>query len=180
MGFFRAMRVAYRQINYRDDLRYLPTLVTRTHAVYPAVLLCVAGLVIALVDNDPNDFWFGMAGLVLPPYPLIPVMVAGVLAPRAAWLAGAIAGLVSGLTLWVIMVVAASRFPILRDQVGAQLVGVALEWMLVAICFGALVGALSAWYRRFISLVMVPRPTGGQSRSRARRQPDRRSQTARR
>jgi hypothetical protein len=178
MGFFAAMRAAYHPINYREDFRYLPTLLTRTHAFWPAVLLCGAGLVITLVDTDPNDFWFGMAGLVLPPYPLIPVMIAGVLAPRAAWLAGVMSGFVSGLALWVIMAVAASRFPTLRNEAGTQLVGIAIEWMLVAICFGALVGSLSAWYRRFISLVMVPRPARTQSRG--GKPTPRRSQTARR
>jgi hypothetical protein len=178
MGFIRAMRVAYHPINYRDDLRYLPTLLTRTHAFWPAAALIIAGLAIAIVDTDPNDFWIGLAGLVLPPYPLIPAMIAGVLAPRAAWLAGLMSGLVAGLSMWVIIAVAASRFPVLREQASSQLLGIAIEWMLVALCFGALVGALSAWYRRFLSLVMVPRPP--RASSRPGKPPVRKSQTARR
>jgi len=164
MGFFSAMRVAYRQINYRDDLRYLPTLLTRTHSFWPVVLLCAAGVVIVMVDNNSTDFWFGMAGLVLPPYPLVPAMLAGVLAPRAAWLAGALSGVVSGLGIWAIIGLGADRFPLLQNLSVGERMGIAVEWMFVAVCFGALVGSLSAWYRRFLNLVMVPRPQRSQSR----------------
>jgi hypothetical protein len=179
MGFFSAMRVAYHQINYREDLRYLPTLVTRTHAVWPSVVMAVVGGVILAVDDNPNDILVGVASLVLP-YPLVSAMVVGILSPRAAWLAGVIAGVAAGLATWGVIAFATTRFETLQKLNGADLIGIAVQYMIVSICFGALMGALSAWYKRFLQLVMGANSRrSSSSRTRAKK-PARRNQTARR
>jgi len=72
MGFFSAMKAAYHPVHYRDDLQLLPTLLTRGYGIWLGVLLAVAGGVILINDADPNDFWFQVATMMLPPYPIIP------------------------------------------------------------------------------------------------------------
>jgi hypothetical protein len=177
MGFFPAMRVAYKPVNYREDLAFLPRLVTRTNAVWPGALLSIVAMVVYLNETDPNGFWRGMATLALPPYPLIPGMLAGIAAPRAGWLAGVVTGAVSGVCMWVIIAAAAATVPNLATLHGSDLAVVGAEWMLTAVCFGALIGAMSAWYRRFLSLVMVPRNGSARSSSRSSaKKPVRRNQ----
>jgi hypothetical protein len=179
MGFFKAIGAAYHQIHYREDLRYLPTLVTRTHAVWPSVVLAVVAGAILITDDNPNDFWVGLASLVLP-YPLVSAMLAGILAPRAGWLAGVIAGVTGGLATWTVILVATSRFEELQKLSGADLTAIAAQYMIVSVSFGALMGALAAWYKRFLQLVMGSNNRRSSSSKTRAKRPVRRNQTSRR
>jgi hypothetical protein len=110
MGMLQAARAATRNATYLTDVRDIVWLVTKTRAVWPVAVLCSAGVVIAYprihsnldVASDP------ILGLVFQfvvyPMALLPPMLAGFLAPRATWLAGALAAMIS--TLLFIFVVA--------------------------------------------------------------------------
>jgi hypothetical protein len=179
VGFFKAMGAAYHQIHYREDLRYLPTLVTRTHAVWPSVLLAVVAGAILIFDDNPNDLLVGLASLVLP-YPLVSAMLVGILAPRAAWMAGVIAGVTGGLATWAVIAVATSRFEELQKLSGADLTAIAAQYMIVSVSFGALMGALAAWYKRFLQLVMGSNNRRSSSSKTRAKRPVHHGQTSRR
>jgi hypothetical protein len=179
MGFLSAMRAAYHPVNYGEDLRFLPKLVTRTHAVWASTGLAIAGGAIVASGSDPNDFLFQIGMMMIAPWPIVPAMLAGILAPRAAWLAGAVAGFAAGAVLCVVVAISATFVDLAKVDTGS-VVGTLAYYMVASICFGALMGALAAWYKRFLQLVMGPNQRrGSASKSRAKR-PARRPQTARR
>jgi hypothetical protein len=156
MNFFKAMGAAYKPVHYRDDLRYLPTLLTRTLGVWAGIALVVIGTAIYIADPNVDDFWVGIAALTLAPMPLVPVMLSGVMTQRAAWLAGTIAGAAGGIGSTVILMAQPDKIAKLIDTSQGERLAIGLQWVLVGASFGALFGALSAWYRRFLTLSMGP------------------------
>jgi hypothetical protein len=158
VGMGQAFRLASRQPTYRDDLRYLPTLVLRTNAVWVPGAISLAGLVYALTRTDYNDGSIQLLlGAVLATPPLVQPMVAGFLAPRATWLAGAISGVITAVCLEIVVVywfgptrhlanVPAST--VVVD--GGNILGLTAQLLLAGVAFGALLGAASGWYKRFL------------------------------
>jgi hypothetical protein len=206
LGLFAAAKAAYRQPHYLDDLRNIRTLVFRTNAIWPVVIVCaIAGAyTVAGIDKSgrTND----------PPVPLLPPMLAGFLAPRSTWLAGMLASLIATLTLVGVIALTALRLtsaggiptaspsiqpsaivsasaavpasagatlspgpdvsavpspsagasaaPASSSTTGnspADLVGVLVQLLLTSLAFGALMGAASGWYKRFLASTSVPR-----------------------
>lgn len=160
-GLFGSFRAATRPVHYLDDLRYAPTLILRTKAIWPGALLSVAGFVYALTVTDARDAGFGFViGFVLAPLPLLQPMLAGFFAPRATWLAGIIASVISvslyGVLLLRIQAGYISNLPAdLHLSVGLNTV---FSLALYSITFGALLGAASGWYKRFLSTTYATSP----------------------
>jgi hypothetical protein len=168
-----------------DDLRNIGPLVVGTKAVWPVAAICLISAAVAyprinsqtVVANDP--ILSVIFQFVLYPLPLLPPMMAGFLAPRSTWLAGAIAALISTVTL--IALVIATQFKIEGSTTGitgANVLSITAGWLSVALPFGALIGAASGWYKRFLDLMGA-----GRSRKVARssqKRPTRRGQTTRR
>src|ERR1035437_3062276 len=95
-GFFGAARAAYRPVHYREDARYIVPLITRTHAVWPVLVLTIVAVPLALSrPNVKDDPILSLIAFFLSPTPLVPAMIAGFLAPRATWLAGAVASFIT-------------------------------------------------------------------------------------
>jgi hypothetical protein len=87
VGFGQAFKLASRPVHYIDDLKYTPTLITRTHAVWVPAAICLAGLVYGFTRSDYNDSSTSFViGLILPVSapPIVGPMVAGFFAPRRA------------------------------------------------------------------------------------------------
>jgi hypothetical protein len=61
---------------------------------------------------------------------------------------------------------------------GANVLGITASWLSVALPFGALIGAASGWYKRFLDLMGAGRQRNVAKSSQKR--PTRRSQTTRR
>jgi hypothetical protein len=111
-GILDSLRAAYRKPTYISDVKYLPTLVGRTHAVWPVLAISVVACVYAAnaFRNNPQDPilpW--IFTLVFYP-PMIPPMVAGYLAPRATWLAGLIAGFLGPMAFVVAVAISGVKF----------------------------------------------------------------------
>jgi len=89
---------ATRPVHYFDDLRYAPTLIFKTNAIWPAgtVQLRRSGIR-AHPDRLQRQLHRVILNFALPITPLVQPMLAGFLAPRATWLAGLISGVISGL-----------------------------------------------------------------------------------
>lgn len=173
VGFFQAMKMAYRTPHYREDLRGIVPLITQTKAIWPVALICVIAAAVSYpqIKNgvaDPNDPVLSITlQFILAPLPLLPPMIAGFLAPRATWLAGIIAALISTFCLVVLLIVSGV---IKTNEIGPGLVQALSE----ALPFGAMFGALSGWYKRFLGLTSVGSPrqratAGGKQTSRPRR-----------
>lgn len=104
MGLMQAARAAYHSPTYIADLKYLPTLVGRTHAVWPALAISVVSCIYATNalrgDYRHDPIWPILLQFVFYP-PLFPAMLAGFFAPRATWLAGLIAAFLCTMALVV-------------------------------------------------------------------------------
>jgi len=153
LGIVAAARTAYRQPHYRDDIRNVGV-VLRSNAIWPVVVLCVAAGAYAIVRQvDFNDsIWLFMLQFIFFPVPLLPSMAAGFLAPRSTWLAGLIASFIATVTF---IGVVAVRPEALGTSI--NLPALAAQQLSSALAFGALMGALSGWYKRFLTLTSGPR-----------------------
>ncbi len=152
-----AFREAYQPVHLRDDLRALPWLVTRTPAVWLPTLLIVASSIWFLASGGSvveiaTSRYGSIAGiafsLLVAPPPFGSAFLAGILAPRMAYLAGLIAGVVSFLAFTLVVAIAqpglvTSLPPGLRES-----------WILWALTIGPIsglaVGAFAGFYRRFL------------------------------
>jgi hypothetical protein len=113
-GIVEAARAAYRKPHYLDDIRNVRQLVFGTNAIWPIAVICAIGGVYAVVrinsDNYANDPLLPVIfSFLFSPVPLIPPMLAGFLAPRSTWLAGAIASALATGTIVVVFVLTGSH-----------------------------------------------------------------------
>ena len=147
VGVLDAFRLAAQPADVRGDLQSVPWLVTRTRAVWlPSLVVVAAGLAYVLFPGQQLTAM--IVGVLLAPPALIPPFVAGMLAPRAGWLAGGIVGLVSGLMVAAI-VIAQSGFTAGSQSLSA---GSVAFFVVVSPLFGLAVGAFAGFYRRFLRL----------------------------
>jgi hypothetical protein len=157
-GIFSAFRLAMRPVHYIDDLRYAPTLILRTNAIWPPVLISVVALAYGLTRTDYNDpsIQF-VTSFALPMTPLIQPMLAGFLAPRATWLAGLITSVISGicfeiLILWYYSGHLANLPASQANLTSDEYVSFTIQVLATAVALGSLLGAASGWYKRFLTL----------------------------
>jgi hypothetical protein len=222
LGIFAAARAAYRTPHYRDDIRDIRSLVLHTKAVWPVLLMCIAGglYIVTRISRDgttSDPFVTVIAEFLFVPVPLIPPMMAGFFAPKASWLAGLLAAFIATTAFLVVIafttlkvtdtgtiaisspspsgpVVTASASPV--SSVGAtlttapggspaasavaaagsptpspsgngsgttsgtttlELLPSALALFAQSLAFGALIGAASGWYKRFLGMTSGPR-----------------------
>ncbi len=182
VGIFSAFKLATRPVHYLDDLRYAPTLILKTNAIWPSALFSIVALAFGLTRTDYNDSSIGfLVTFALPMMPLIQPMFAGFLAPRATWLAGLISGIVSGLCLeiliiwWVTGHIA--NLPANQSLSATQFLSSTVEVFLTGMTFGAVLGAASGWYKRFLTLAS---PAPARTQRSASKKPAPRRSSARR
>ena len=161
LGLFSGTRMP----DFRGDLRAMPAVVRTSKPLWAAFALglfaVVAGLVFPL--NDP-----GLTGFVLQFFiqaPGIPVLVGGFVAPRGAWLVGAILGLLQALGLL------AAIYRTAPADVGGE-VGVAL---VSGVVLGAFFGGLAAWYRRWLRTMSARNAAARAERDKQQRRDAKRS-----
>jgi hypothetical protein len=165
----------------RADLRALPGIARGTWAVILPVAAAGAAFVVALDPNvynlqtaQPGDSLTltvarGIFQFVLLPPPVTPVFVAGVLAPRASWLTGAIAGLVST-ALFVALVAI--------HEPAKMSAGLAIDLVVLYLPLYVLLGGFAGWYRRWLTGRQQKTRQATEERRRARARDDRRARTA--
>ena len=113
----------------------------------------VAMMIPSLASNE----LVGLAGnVILQPPPMIIAFLAGMLAPRGAWLLGGIMATLAGIA-WAVVVTATTNvlitplgFP--YDVTTDQKLAYAMNVLLTAPIFGIAVGAFAGFYRRFLNM----------------------------
>ncbi len=162
VGTVAAFRLAATPADIRADLSYLPTLFRGTKAIWlPSLVLAAIVAVFLLPSARENTIVVLVFQTFLAPPPMAGPFLAGLLAPRAAWLAGGIVALV-GAILYALALLAV---PETRAAVEER-PDLALYAILAAPSFGILVGAFAGFYRRFLRLTS---PNQGRRQSRGTR-----------
>jgi hypothetical protein len=148
-GFLAAFRGAYHPAKVREDLTFLPKLLT-SRALLAAILLVLGGTAAALAFPGYTGSQFALELLVIPGSALGPQLVAGFFAPRASYMLGFIVGIVQGIAFAAILSRIATQFGI--DVTPDQLNNVMIQAFVTGPVSGALFSAAAAWYRRFLAL----------------------------
>ena len=97
-----AFRGAFRPLDLRGDIKALPRLLIHIAFLIPvATIVGITAVIIAfggkeLISRELSQFF-------LAPPPLVPVFIAGFLAPRASWLLGGLLGVVQTVAVLVIV-----------------------------------------------------------------------------
>ena len=153
-SFTGAFRSAARPLNVRDDIRYLPQLIKHRAVWLPVLASTAAGILMVAVGTTNSLINFAAQILVVPP-PMAVSFLAGLLAPRASYIAGGIAGLWASLvfTAVVFALPATADLPV----TATDRVSVAFYGLVVSPLFGVAVGGFAGYYRRFLA-VSSPQP----------------------
>ena len=147
-GVLGTFRAAARPVDLRSDLAYLPDLVVHTRAVWiPSLAVAASGVVILAVPSNSISSLLGQI-FVAPPS-LAGPFLAGLLAPRATYLAGGIVGLVAALVLTVAILLAPAS---LVSAANVDRWSIILYAIVVSPLFGLAVGGFAGYYRRFLFL----------------------------
>jgi len=162
-GFMPALRRAAAPADIRADLRALPSIAIHSKALW--VPLAVIGGVTALffipgISRNPLVALLG--NLALQPPPMILPFLAGMLAPRGAWLAGGIVALANaiayGLLFGVFTNSVQTGLGFTYVMTTDQKVGIIVNAVVTSVPFGLLVGAFAGFYRRFLAMSTPARP----------------------
>jgi hypothetical protein len=150
-GIRNALRLAFRPLELREDLRLLPRLIAHRAFWLPVLLAAVnAGALIAFQGRELIT-QFAMTYFLIPP-PIGAIFLAGFLAPRASYLIGLLVGIVTSFLLAIVVAAVPSLFP-----PGATFGGALVQALLTSPIAGILFAAAAAWYRRFLYLASPAR-----------------------
>jgi hypothetical protein len=171
LGLIASLRAAYGPPDVIGDIRALPDIAIHSKAIWlPGGMVVVTGLLMQLVGTAGGPIIQLLASLVLAPPPMVIAFLAGILAPRGAWLVG---GLVSTFAAFVYVAISwawssTSVTPLgwTYDLTDAQKWAFATSVLLPAPLFGIGVGAFAGFYRRFLN---IANPNRGQPQARRRR-----------
>ena len=141
--------------DFRGDLHEFPgMLITRKLLWLPFVVLLVgfaidAGYQWGALSIDVQSIAVLMFTLILSPQALFVPFIGGFLAPRGAYLVGALIGVVDGVLIAGLSLgpLAGDRPPLVEPIASA---GDVIAIFLVAILFATFAAAFASWYRRFL------------------------------
>jgi hypothetical protein len=156
-GFLPSLRAAAGPVDIRGDLRALPSVVLRSKAALIPGLVIVATTAAMLIPATAANQLVVLAGnVILQPPPMIIAFLAGMLAPRAAWLMGGLSGLAAGVAYVLVVTV---NTDVLMTPLGftyvvstEQKLAYAQNVLITAPVFGLAVGAFAGFYRRFLNM----------------------------
>jgi hypothetical protein len=173
LGIGTALRMSFRPLDVRGDLRALPRLARNKALLIPVLLTVGSTAFFLVVHPQPTgaDIATVVATFLFQYFIQTPaiggVFIAGFLAPRASWLLGVIVGLVSA---------ACYSGLVLSGSLGTSTTTTPTEVVTAAVAISPVMGALfasaAAWYRRFLQL-------SSPNRGRTRQQPPRRGNDGR-
>jgi hypothetical protein len=187
-GIGYAFRAAFRPLDLRGDLAFLPKLIIHKSVLIPAGITIAATALMfqtasgidetgGTADGDPLRF---IAILLFQYFVVAPpvgaAFLAGFLAPKASWLGGVITGLVAAACLAVL--VYSPLFGEVTDDRTRE--AVLTQALLISPAGGALFASASAWYKRFLNLANPNRGRRGTQRRNTGRAKSRPAQSRRR
>jgi hypothetical protein len=144
-----AFRNAYRRANIREDIGFLPSLLTSRSFVI-AIALIVFGTAAIAVAPDNFLTVLSFQALVIPPA-MAPIFIVGFFARRASYLLGLIVSIVDVVAYAIFVFAIAPAVAATAPDPARQ-----QELVYSAISVGPLSGiffaAAAAWYRRFLAL----------------------------
>jgi hypothetical protein len=125
MGIAAAARAAYRQPHYMDDLRNIRPLVFNSNTIWPILAMCAVAGVYSVVRISSGEYVGDpilsmVFSFLFFPVPLVPPMLAGFLAPRATWLAGAIASFIATMTVVTVFALTGAKLDAAGGIAGAS------------------------------------------------------------
>lgn len=163
-GFTAAFRTAYHSANVREDLPYLPSLLTHWSFWVPLLLMIGSGIAAAVAPGQPVVLFLYQT-FVYPPA-LIVLFICGFFAKRASYMLGAILGIVNVIVYGVLLVYAKQAG--LAELTNEQLQAAFLNGLVFSPPSGVLFCSLAAWYKRFLSLTNPNRGRRPQPKAKAR------------
>jgi hypothetical protein len=156
-SFLTSLRAAAGPADIRGDLRAFPSIVLRSKAaLVPGAIILGTTAAMLIPALAANQFVVLAGNVILQPPPMIIAFLAGMLAPRAGWLMGGLAGLASGLAYVLVVSV---NTDVLMTPLGFtyevatdQKVAYAQNVLITSPVFGIAVGAFAGFYRRFLNM----------------------------
>jgi len=167
-GFLAALRRAAAPADIRADIRALPSIAIHSKALWvPLAVIAVVTALFFIPGVSLNPLVALLGNLALQPPPMILPFLAGMLAPRGAWLAGGIVALANavayGLLFGVFTNSVQTGLGFTYLMTTDQKVGVVVNAIVTSVPFGLLVGAFAGFYRRFLAMSTPARPTPNKS-----------------
>jgi len=163
--FLGSLRAAAGPVDIRGDLRAFPSIVLHSKAaLIPGAIIVGTTIAMVIPALAANQFVVLAGNVILQPPPMIIAFLAGMLAPRAAWLMGGLAGLASGIAYILVVTV---NTDVLMTPLGFtylvsadQKLAYAQNVLVTAPVFGIAVGAFAGFYRRFLNMSASQRQGG--------------------
>ncbi len=163
-GFLGALRAAAGPVDIRGDIRALPSILVRSKAGWVPALIILGTAVALMIPTLASNQLVALAGnVILQPPPMIIAFLAGMLAPRAAWLMGGLMGLLAGIAYVAVVTI---NTDVLVTPLGFtymvtadQKLAYAQSVLVSAPVFGIAVGAFAGFYRRFLNMSTPQRQT---------------------
>ena len=148
-----ALRTSFRPANVREDLRALPDITLHSRAIWLPAVLMLVGAVAALVAGTGVVRQVVIA--ILYPTPMLPSFLSGALAPRAAYLAGGLTGIIGGVIVFGLALLTAVIPSASGDTVAPtaqEAAGLFVYVLVSGLLFGIVFGGFASFYRRFLSM----------------------------
>jgi len=147
-GITASFRAAIRPLDIRSDIKYAPTLILHTRAIWIPALAVIASGALAVIAPT-NQITSLLAQIFVAPPSLAGPFLAGILAQRATYLAGGIVGLVAA----IVLIIAVLLIPTAQFAGGDIDRGPIIAYaIVVSPLFGLAVGGFAGYYRRFLYL----------------------------
>ena len=164
-SFLTSLRAAAGAADIRGDLRAFPSIVLHSKAaLVPGAIIVGTTAAMMIPALAANQFVVLAGNVILQPPPMIIAFLAGMLAPRGAWLMGGLAGVASGIAYVLIVTV---NTDVLMTPLGFtylvsadQKLAYAQNVLITAPVFGIAVGAFAGFYRRFLNMSAAQRQGG--------------------
>ena len=156
-GFLGTLRAAAGPVDVPGDLRALPSIILHSRAGWvPGLVILVTAGALMIPSIASNQLVVLAGNVVLQPPPMIIAFLAGMLAPRGAWLMGGLMSLLAGIAYAFVVTVNTDvlvtplgfTYVVTSDQKMAY----AMNVLVTAPLFGIAVGAFAGFYRRFLNM----------------------------
>lgn len=137
--------------NVREDLLALPGMFRSKPLLWAPIVLMVIAFGVALLPLPSDPTLRGLVQFVLSsflvPTAILPMFLAGVIAPRASYLVGFLVGVLNG----ILVIAMFTLNPTYQAAVPPSELPTAALWSIViAALYGLAIGAFASWYRDFL------------------------------
>ncbi len=165
-GVLGAIRSAAAPAPIRADLAALRGIALHSKAIWvPGLLILATGILVLIPDMSKNVMVVLLFQAFLYPPPMAAAFLAGLLAPRAAWLAGGLLGVLAALVFsGDALLLAGATGAGLTSSGASNLAQLVIYAWAVSPIMGIGVGAFAGFYRRFLR--MTGPASGGRTASR--------------